>query len=165
MWGRSSIRPAVLGRTCAIRDARVTGASVRWRLGVRRCARASDTLLTRRASHQSSERAIEALNSLIVPYEWSDAPVLVIGAGSVGLAAIQALRRKDIRVHLVERRSAHGERMSGLADGVFIGDAADKDVLMRAGLESAPSLILTTNDDAMNIYLAVSAGGSTRACG
>ena len=42
-------------------------------------------------------------------------------------------------------------------DGVslFPGDAADRRVLERAGIHSVSSVLLTTNDDAMNIYLAV----------
>lgn len=38
---------------------------------------------------------------------------------------------------------------------MFIGDAADRDILTRAGLDDAPSVLLTTHDDATNIYLAV----------
>jgi len=36
---------------------------------------------------------------------------------------------------------------------VVIGDAAEREVLMEAGLEAAPGVIISTNDDAMNIYL------------
>jgi Trk K+ transport system NAD-binding subunit len=42
-----------------------------------------------------------------------------------------------------------------VADRVFTGDAADLEVIMRAGLAEAPSVVLTTNDDAMNIFLTV----------
>ncbi len=38
---------------------------------------------------------------------------------------------------------------------VFPGDAADRRVLERAGINRVSSVLLTTNDDAMNIYLAV----------
>lgn len=37
---------------------------------------------------------------------------------------------------------------------VYEGDAADYALLMEAGLPEAPSVLLTTHDDAMNIYLA-----------
>ena len=40
-------------------------------------------------------------------------------------------------------------------DAVFTGDAADRQLLERAGILNARSVVLTTNDDAMNIYLAV----------
>jgi voltage-gated potassium channel len=45
--------------------------------------------------------------------------------------------------------------LEGVADQVFFGDAADRDVLMAAGLATAPSVVLTTNDDATNIFLAI----------
>jgi Trk K+ transport system NAD-binding subunit len=40
-------------------------------------------------------------------------------------------------------------------DGVYVGDAADRDLIERAGIGRVASVLLTTNDDAMNIYLAV----------
>ncbi|MDQ3421006.1 MAG: NAD-binding protein, partial [Acidobacteriota bacterium] len=38
---------------------------------------------------------------------------------------------------------------------VFHGDAAERRLLERAGIHDVSSVLLTTNDDAMNIYLAV----------
>lgn len=38
---------------------------------------------------------------------------------------------------------------------MIIGDAADREVLMKAGLAEAQAVILSTNDDAMNIYLSI----------
>jgi Trk K+ transport system NAD-binding subunit len=56
---------------------------------------------------------------------------------------------------MIEREEALRSSLEGVADQLFIGDAADLDLLMGAGLAEAPSVLLTTNDDAMNIYLAV----------
>jgi Trk K+ transport system NAD-binding subunit len=56
---------------------------------------------------------------------------------------------------MIEREEALRTSLEGRADKLFIGDAADRDLLMGAGLAEAPSVLLTTNDDAMNIYLAV----------
>ena len=36
-----------------------------------------------------------------------------------------------------------------------MGDAADRELIERAGIGSVASVLLTTNDDAMNLYLAV----------
>ena len=55
---------------------------------------------------------------------------------------------------MVERDAALCERRSGVVDKVFVGDAADYDLLTAAGVLDAPTVILTTGDDAMNIYLA-----------
>src|SRR5690606_17282273 len=82
-------------------------------------------------------------------------PVVVIGGGKVGRAAIRALRGRGVTVNLVERDPEVAARVEGLADRVIVGDAADREVLARAGLDDAPSVLLTANDDAVNIYLAV----------
>jgi Trk K+ transport system NAD-binding subunit len=46
-------------------------------------------------------------------------------------------------------------RLASGVEGVFAGDAADRRVLEGAGILKARSVLLTTNEDAMNIYLAV----------
>lgn len=102
-----------------------------------------------------TERQIEALNELLAIYDGKDDLVLVIGGGKVGRAATAALRRMDVRVHMVERNEALRDRLEGLPDLLVMGDASDRRVLERAGLDEARSVILTTHDDAMNIYLAV----------
>ncbi len=102
-----------------------------------------------------SEEQMLELDTLLVIYDTNYSPILVIGGGKVGCAAAEALKRKDIPVHLVENDESFRERIEHIPDQLFIGDAADREVLMRAGLQDAPAVLLTTNDDAMNIYLAV----------
>ena len=82
-------------------------------------------------------------------------PVLVIGGGEVGCVTTRTLRSRGVTVHMIEREEALRSSLEGVADQLFIGDAADLELLMGAGLADAPSVLLTTNDDAMNIYLAV----------
>ena len=103
-----------------------------------------------------TEAQLTALDSLLETHQpHSEAPTLVIGAGTVGSAAIRALKRKGIPVHVLEREPRALERLRGIADHVGGGDANDRAALMKAGLEDVPSVLLTTNDDAMNVYLAV----------
>lgn len=102
-----------------------------------------------------TEEQIARLNELLVIYDRSDDPVMVIGGGRVGRAAAAALMRTGIAVHIVERDPALRESLEDVATGVFTGDAADRHVLMSAGLEETPTILLTTHDDATNIYLAV----------
>ena len=102
-----------------------------------------------------TEAQMLELNTLLVIYDINANPVVVIGGGRVGCATTQALKRKDVPVHLVEQDAALRSRIGRLPDRLFIGDAADREVLIRAGLPDAPAVLLTTNDDAMNIYLAV----------
>ena len=98
---------------------------------------------------------LSALDSLLETTPHSEAAVLVIGAGTVGGAAASALKRKGIPVHVLDRAPGAQERLMNVADHVFVGEANDREILMKAGLEDAPSVVLTTNDDAMNVYLAV----------
>jgi Trk K+ transport system NAD-binding subunit len=98
---------------------------------------------------------IAALNALLPQADGRVPPVLVIGAGKVGQAAAMALKRKGFPVHAIDRTEAALAPVAGVVDGIFAGDAADRTVLERAGILDARSVVLTTNDDAMNIYLAL----------
>lgn len=98
---------------------------------------------------------IAELDELLVIYDANYEPVLVLGGGRVGRAASRALRRDGLRVHLIERKPELLGRIGDAADRVFIGDAADHAVLLEAGIARAPSVLLTTHDDDMNVYLAV----------
>jgi voltage-gated potassium channel len=96
-----------------------------------------------------------ALNALLPRSGHRVPPILVIGAGKVGQAAARALRRKGLPVHAIDKTDAALASIATDVDAVFAGDAADRAVLERAGILEARSVVLTTNDDAMNIYLAV----------
>lgn len=96
-----------------------------------------------------------ALNSQLGPDHGTSSLVLIIGAGKVGQAAARALRRKGLTVHAIDRNDAALQTLTPFSDAVFAGDAADRELLDRAGIDRAASVLLTTNDDAMNIFLAV----------
>ncbi|MDP1570505.1 MAG: NAD-binding protein [Vicinamibacterales bacterium] len=98
---------------------------------------------------------VATLNGLLPPSGEVDRPVLVIGAGRVGQAAVEVLHAKGIRTHVLDRDRRSLYPLEGIADRLTEGDAADRRTLTKAGLQDAPSVLLTTNDDAMNIYLAV----------
>ena len=99
---------------------------------------------------------IAALNAVLPEGTGAAAPaVIVIGAGKVGQAAAQSLKRKGLRVHALDRNESALTPIVADVDAIFPGDAADRMLLERAGIFDAQSVLLTTNDDAMNIYLAV----------
>lgn len=102
-----------------------------------------------------TSRQIDALNVLLPQRPDTATAVLVIGAGKVGQAVVKALRRKGVPVHVIDRTDAALRTLDIGAEETFAGDAADRRVLERAGILDARSVVLTTNDDAMNIYLAV----------
>ena len=101
------------------------------------------------------EEHLAKLDGLLGSRPPAGAPTLVIGAGAVGRAATRALKKNGIPVHVLDRDARALGRLTGIADRTFEGDAADRKALMNAGLEEASSVVLTTNDDAVNVYLAV----------
>jgi Trk K+ transport system NAD-binding subunit len=54
---------------------------------------------------------------------------------------------------MVERNAALERKLAGIPDRLVLGNAADREVLIRAGIREAPSVVLTTHDDATNVYL------------
>jgi voltage-gated potassium channel len=90
-----------------------------------------------------------------LPTARNSTAVLVIGAGKVGFAAAVYLKQQGVTVLAIDRDAGAVEMLRGVADELHIGDAADRATIERAGITRVASLLLTTNDDAMNIYLAV----------
>jgi len=102
-----------------------------------------------------TESQIAALNALMPGDREPSPPVLIIGAGKVGHAAGRALRRKGVDVHAIDQSALALDAMRDDGVSLFPGHAADRGVLEQAGIHRVSSVLLTTNDDAMNIYLAV----------
>ena len=98
---------------------------------------------------------MDTLDGLLTPKMQEKRPVLVIGGGVVGSAAIRSLKAKGVPVHLIDKDPEIIKRMSPFVDDAVLSDANNLDSLANAGLHDAVSVLLTTSDDAMNIYLAV----------
>ena len=101
-----------------------------------------------------SAAAVERLNEFLFIYDTNWNPVVVIGGGKVGRAAAASLKARSIPVHMVERDEEVAREVGDLPERMVVGDAANRAVMRAVGVEDAPSVILTTNDDAANIYLA-----------
>ncbi|MCK5339782.1 MAG: NAD-binding protein, partial [Desulfobulbaceae bacterium] len=80
-----------------------------------------------------------------------DVPVLILGGGRVGRAAALALAEQDIGYRIVEK----SPNVVKESEHSIQGNAADIDTLHRAGIKKARSVIITTHNDAMNIYLTI----------
>ena len=102
-----------------------------------------------------TDEQITDLDALFVIYLPNDNPVLVIGGGTVGIAAARALKARGVLVTILEKNPQLSVQLADYADRVVVGDASDLAVVTSAGLNDAPSVVLTTNDDATNIFLAV----------
>lgn len=102
-----------------------------------------------------SDGQIAKLNDFLDDSPPQEHPVLVIGGGKVGRAVTHSLQQRGLSVCLVEEDESTRPLLEGLADKIVFGNAADRNVMIRAGIDKAPSVVLTTNDDAINVYLAV----------
>ncbi len=78
-----------------------------------------------------------------------DPAVIILGGGRIGSAAAAFLDQSGVSYKVVEKR----ERVVSRLQHCICGDAADIAVLKEAGIEQARSVIITTHNDAMNIYL------------
>jgi Trk K+ transport system NAD-binding subunit len=84
-------------------------------------------------------------------YGVSDEPVVIIGAGRVGRATALHLKKRNIKYKIIDKNP---DRMKD-SDHYILGDAADLDTLKKAGIDDAPNVIITTNQDDVNIYLTI----------
>ena len=150
---------ALPGRT--VRDTRLrelTGLNIVgvWERG-RLLAAGPDTMLSDRSVPVvvGTDEQLTELDALFVIYHGDDAPVLVIGGGSVGRSVCRVLRERGATVTVLDSNEELREELSEVADRVVIGDAANLQTVKRAGIEEASAIVLTTNDDATNIFLTV----------
>jgi Trk K+ transport system NAD-binding subunit len=76
-------------------------------------------------------------------------PVLIVGSGRVGNTIAERFREQERPYLVIEK---HPKRLQDEQHFV-VGDAADIRTLQRAWIEKAPAALITTHDDATNIYL------------
>ncbi len=94
---------------------------------------------------------LRAYDELFGIYGISEEPVIIIGGGRVGRAAAYHLKRRNIKFKIIDKNP---DRI--LNDRNFIlGDANDLDTLKKAGIDTAHSIIISTNQDDINIYLTI----------
>jgi voltage-gated potassium channel len=98
-------------------------------------------------SRRRMERAIEELRGHII----------ICGYGRVGSSAATALAQSGYETVLVERD--HELARQGASDGLLIleGDATHDEVLRLAGVERAGGMLVSTGDDAVNLFVVLSA--------
>ena len=82
-------------------------------------------------------------------YAVSDEPVILIGSGRIGQATAEALEQRGVKYRVIERNASRVKN----PDITIVGNAADPEILKQAGIETTPTVIITTNDDDTNLYL------------
>lgn len=98
-----------------------------------------------------TEDQLRQFTELTAIYRPADAPVLILGGGRVGRAAAAALAERGLEYRIVEKNP---DRVRS-PEHTIIGNAADLHCLESAGIHEAPTVIVSTADDATNIYLTV----------
>ena len=99
-----------------------------------------------------TQAQFQQYDELFCIYHQATAPVVIIGGGRVGRTAAKALRQRNMDYRLVEKLA---ERVAKIPERAIVGDAAELEVLEKAGLMEAPAVLITTRDDDMNIYLTI----------
>lgn len=126
-----------------------------WERGVLRSAR-PELMLTDDSVPviSGTEAQLEMLDEIMLIYDINTNPVIIIGGGRVGRAAAKSLLEKTIPVNVVEMDESRARRLTHQRFTVFAGSGADYDLMREAGINEAPSVVLSTHDDATNIFLA-----------
>lgn len=98
-----------------------------------------------------SRAQLDAYDALFCIYNYSTAPILIVGGGSVGTATGKALEREGIDYRIIERQP----ELVTDPQRHILGDAAELEVLQRAGIMDASIVVVTTHDDDVNVYLTI----------
>ena len=99
-----------------------------------------------------SEEHFRTYDEYVGSFRIFEAPAVILGGGRVGQAAAETFEELGVDYRIVEKN------MSLIKDDkkYIQGDAADIHALERAGISSeSPSVLITTHDDDMNIYLTI----------
>lgn len=99
-----------------------------------------------------SEEQLAAYSTYVGETDAVDsAPALILGGGRVGRAAVSTLKEQGMAYRIVEKNP----RLSKDRENCVIGSAADHQTLIKAGINEAPSVFITTHNDDVNIYLTI----------
>lgn len=150
----NAARTPMVGKT--LREARLRELGVTvlgiWERGSFRPATAETVINPNSILLLAGTRAqLDAYDEAFVIYNVSVDPVLIIGGGRVGRAVARVLSERDVDWRIVEKNPA----LRFDKDRTIIGDAADREVLERAGIGKAPTVLITSHDDDLNVYLTI----------
>jgi Trk K+ transport system NAD-binding subunit len=99
-----------------------------------------------------SEEHFKKYDEFIGGHRTFDAPVVILGGGRVGQTAADTLSERGVDFRVVEK----DETLIRDDERYILGSAADIHTLERAGIShEAPTVLITTRDDDVNIYLTI----------
>ncbi|MGV3759464.1 MAG: potassium channel family protein [Actinomycetota bacterium] len=151
----SAVHDDLLGRTLAESQVRqrvnvnVVGI---WERGTYKAA-GPETLVTPGAVLilAGSAQQLAAYDAAFTVPDAEESQVMIIGAGRVGRAAARDLDAAGVPFKIVDKRE---DRIRDPAHFV-LGDAAELEVLEKAGLRESSAVLITTHDDDVNVYLTI----------
>lgn len=113
-----------------------------------------DTLITRNtvlllAGTEDQIATYDDVYSIYQMYQHAGDPVIIIGGGRVGNAIAKRFQEREVPFLIVEKNP----KRTADSSHTVLGDAADLGTLKKAWIEKAPAALITTHDDATNIYL------------
>lgn len=149
------INTPLVGQTVAESNLRQrTGVTIvgMWERG-RAVVPTPDTEITRNtviliAGTEGQIETYDEVFSLYQMFRYAGDPVIVIGGGRVGTAIAKRFQERSVPYMVVEK-----VQRKGSDPNTVLGDAADLDTLKKAWIEKAPAVLVTTHNDATNIYL------------
>jgi voltage-gated potassium channel len=94
---------------------------------------------------------LDEYDALFCIYRSGEAFAVILGAGRVGRATGRELQVRGTDYRIVDRNP---ERIRD-PEHYILGDAAELEVLERAQIMTCSSVVITTHDDDVNIYLAI----------
>lgn len=94
---------------------------------------------------------IEKYNSAFGHQSSNKSNVVIIGGGRVGRATARALDEQEVTWKIIEKLP---ERVR-FPERTIVGDGSEFDLLVKAGLHEASTVIITTHDDDTNIFLTI----------
>ncbi|MFA6624156.1 MAG: NAD-binding protein [Bacilli bacterium] len=80
--------------------------------------------------------------------------VIVIGAGKLGAKLARLLNENGENVLVADKQSDAFYKLDDFSGFTIVGDATDLDFLKSIDIEDSKMVIITTNDDNVNIFLA-----------
>lgn len=98
-----------------------------------------------------TQEHMAAYDEFFCIYNVSITPVVILGGGRVGRATAAALALREVEYRIVEMLP---ERIRD-SEHYVQGNAADLAVLEKAGIRETATVIVTTSDDKMNVYLTI----------
>ncbi len=94
---------------------------------------------------------IERYNQKLARTERGESRVVIVGSGRVGRATAEALDERNIEWKMIEKIE---DRVTD-PEKAIIGDASELDVIVASGMRESSTVIITTHDDDLNIFLTI----------